>query len=127
MAGFEGHEVSPDIRALIRDYGVGHVILFARNVAEPAQVAGLVRELQEVARAAGHDLPLFVAVDQEGGRVARLREPWTVWPPLRAVGRLRSDDHARQMGRRWPRSCARAAFAGTSPRSWTWTATRRTR
>jgi beta-N-acetylhexosaminidase len=61
-------------------------------------VAGLVRELQEVALAAGHDLPLFVAVDQEGGRVARLREPWTVWPPLRAVGRLRSDDHARQMG-----------------------------
>jgi len=98
MAGFEGHEVSPDIRALIRDYGVGNVILFARNVAEPAQVAGLVRELQEVARDAGHDLPLFVAVDQEGGRVARLREPWTVWPPLRAVGRLRSDDHARQMG-----------------------------
>jgi beta-N-acetylhexosaminidase len=98
MVGFSGHEPSPDVRVLIRDYGVGHVILFARNVAEPEQVAGLVRELQEIARDAGHDLPLFVAVDQEGGRVARLKAPWTVWPPLRAVGRLGSEDHARRLG-----------------------------
>lgn len=98
MVGFSGHEASADVRVLIRDYGVGHVILFARNVAEPEQVAGLVRELQEIARDAGHDLPLFVAVDQEGGRVARLKAPWTVWPPPRAVGRLGSEEHARRLG-----------------------------
>jgi beta-N-acetylhexosaminidase len=98
MVGFSGHEASADVRVLIRDYGVGHVILFARNVAEPEQVAELVRELQEIARDAGHDLPLFVAVDQEGGRVARLKAPWTVWPPLRAVGRLGSEEHARRLG-----------------------------
>jgi beta-N-acetylhexosaminidase len=98
MVGFDGKEPSADVRALIRDYGVGHVILFSRNVAEPEQVAELVRELQGIARDAGHDLPLFVAVDQEGGRVARLKAPWTVWPPLRALGRLGSDDHARRMG-----------------------------
>jgi beta-N-acetylhexosaminidase len=98
MVGFEGHEASADVKALIKDYGVSHVVLFARNVASPEQVADLVRELQATARAAGHDLPLIVAVDQEGGRVARLREPWTVWPPLRAVGRLASEDHARRMG-----------------------------
>jgi beta-N-acetylhexosaminidase len=98
MVGFEGHEPSADLRALIRQYGVGHVILFARNVASPEQVAELVRELQSLARDAGHDLPLMVGVDQEGGRVARLREPWTVWPSLRALGRLASDDYARRMG-----------------------------
>jgi beta-N-acetylhexosaminidase len=98
MVGFLGHEASADVRVLIRDYGVGHVILFARNVAEPEQVAELVRELQEIARDAGHDRPLFVAVDQEGGRVARLKAPWTVWPPLRALGRLRSEEHARRLG-----------------------------
>jgi beta-N-acetylhexosaminidase len=37
-------------------------------------------------------------VDQEGGRVARLREPWTVWPPLRALGRAGSEELARRMG-----------------------------
>jgi len=98
MVGFDGHTASPDVKHMIRDLGVGHVILFARNVAEPEQVADLVRELQSVAREARHDLPLLVAVDQEGGRVARLREPWTLWPPQRAIGRVGSDDLARRMG-----------------------------
>jgi beta-N-acetylhexosaminidase len=98
IVGFDGLAASADVRALIRDYGAGHVLLFARNVDSPEQVADLVRELQGIARDAGHDRPLFVAVDQEGGRVARLRKPWTVWPPLRALGRLGSEDHARRMG-----------------------------
>src|SRR5512134_3107371 len=98
MVGFEGQAASADVRTLIRDFGVGHVILFARNVAEPEQVAELVRELQGIARDAGHELPLMVAVDQEGGRVARLRAPWTLWPPPRALGRVGSEDHARRLG-----------------------------
>jgi len=98
MVGFDGPEASGDVKRLIREFGVGHVILFARNVESPEQVAELVRELQSIARLAGHETPLLVAVDQEGGRVARLREPWTVWPPLRAVGRVGSEDVARRMG-----------------------------
>jgi len=98
MVGFEGHTASPDVKALIRDFGVGGVVLFARNVAAPEQVAELVRELQSVARDAAHERPLLVAVDQEGGRVARLKEPWTVWPAARAVGRVGSEETARQMG-----------------------------
>jgi beta-N-acetylhexosaminidase len=98
MVGFEGHAMSADLRKLVRDYGAGGVILFARNVDTPEQVADLVREVQSAARDAGHELPLLVGVDQEGGRVARLGEPWTVWPPLRAVGRAGSDDLARRMG-----------------------------
>jgi beta-N-acetylhexosaminidase len=99
MAGFHGLEASADIKRLIRDYGVGGVILFARNVDGPEQVADLVRELQAAARAARHADPLLVAVDQEGGRVARLRAPWTEWPPLRLVGQAGSEDLAREMGR----------------------------
>jgi beta-N-acetylhexosaminidase len=73
-------------------------VLFARNVAEPEQVADLVRELQSAARDAGHELPLLIAVDQEGGRVARLKQPWTLWPAARAVGRVGSEELARQVG-----------------------------
>jgi beta-N-acetylhexosaminidase len=98
MVGFEGLEPSTDVRHLLRHYGVGSVILFARNVDDPVQVAELVRELQALARDAGQALPLLVAVDQEGGRVQRLRGPWTVWPPQRALGRLASDELARRMG-----------------------------
>ena len=98
MVGFDGQAASPDVKRMIREYGVGHVVLFERNVDAPEQVAELVRELQGVARDAGHALPLLVAVDQEGGRVARLREPWTIWPPMRAVGRTGSEDIARKVG-----------------------------
>ncbi len=98
MVGFDGLEASADVKRLIRDLGVGSVILFARNVDAPEQVAELTRELQSCARDAGHDLPLLVAVDQEGGRVQRLRAPWTVWPPLRALGVVGSDDVARRFG-----------------------------
>ena len=98
MVGFQGYEASKDVKHLIREYGVGSVILFARNVDAPEQLAELVRELQETAKDAGHDLPLLVTVDQEGGRVARLRAPWTLWPPLRAVGRSDSEETAREMG-----------------------------
>ena len=85
MVGFDGLAASADIRRLIREFGLGHVILFARNVDSPEQVAELVRELQAIAREAGHDLPLLIAIDQEGGKVQRLRAPWTVWPPLPAT------------------------------------------
>ena len=98
MVGFEGLSASADVRWLIRSLGAGHIILFARNVDRPEQVADLVRELQGVARDAGHERPLLVAVDQEGGRVARLREPWTLWPPARIVGRAGSEGLASRAG-----------------------------
>ena len=110
MIGFDGLEVSPDVKRLIREFGVGHVILFARNVAGPEQVAGLNRELQETARDAGHDTPLLIAVDQEGGRVARMGPPWTVWPPLRGLGRTGSEDLARRMGAALAAECASAGI-----------------
>jgi len=98
LVGFAGKTASPDAKSLIRDYGAGHVILLPRNVDRPEQVADLVRELQAVARDAGHELPLLVWVDQEGGRVAALGDPWTAWPSPRAVGRTGSEDVARRMG-----------------------------
>jgi beta-N-acetylhexosaminidase len=98
LVGFDGFTASADVKHLIRDFNVGCVILFARNVYGPEQVAELVRELQSEARAARHELPLLVAVDQEGGRVARLQAPWTLWPPLRALGRVGSEETARRMG-----------------------------
>jgi beta-N-acetylhexosaminidase len=98
MVGFDGHTASAELKHLLKEFGVGGVILFARNVDGPEQVAELVREVQAAARDAGHALPVLVGVDQEGGRVARLRAPWTVWPPLRALGRVGSEADAERMG-----------------------------
>jgi beta-N-acetylhexosaminidase len=91
--GFYGQGVTDDLRGLLAR-GVGGVILFSRNVGTPAEVLELNRDIK---RAAGR--PLLLAVDQEGGQVARLRRGFTELPPLRAVGAAGSAELARELGR----------------------------
>jgi beta-N-acetylhexosaminidase len=93
IIGFDGHRAPAETLSLVRA-GVGGVILFARNVASPEQVAELNRSL----KAAAHG-PLLSSVDQEGGRVARLRRPWTEWAPLRSLGATSDEELAHEMGR----------------------------
>ena len=45
MVGFDGHEASADVKRLIREYGVGHIIYFARNIASPEQVDAVLARL----------------------------------------------------------------------------------
>jgi beta-N-acetylhexosaminidase len=73
VIGFDGMIVDADLRRMISEYHVGGVILFARNVQSPQQVAVLTNELQKIALESGSP-GLFIAIDQEGGRVARLTE-----------------------------------------------------
>ena len=81
--GFDGLEMNDHARSMI-DAGCGAVIIFARNIATPAQVASLTAAMKR--RAAPR--PLLVMVDQEGGRVARFRAPrFTDIPSARRVGR----------------------------------------
>jgi beta-N-acetylhexosaminidase len=92
--GFHGTLPSIDVLELIRR-GVHGVILFSRNVESAEQVAALVAELKRAA-----DRPLLVAIDQEGGRVARLRAPqgFTELPPMRALGETGDAVLAREVG-----------------------------
>src|SRR5687768_4373466 len=83
IAGFAGHSIPAELRALAREFDLGGVVFFARNVESPEQVAALSHDAQALAR----ELPLWVSVDQEGGRVARLKAPFTVWPPMLTLGR----------------------------------------
>jgi beta-N-acetylhexosaminidase len=62
----------PELARLISDYDIGGVILFAENLANVEQIVQLNRDLQRAAAAGRLKLPLFIAIDQEGGRVARL-------------------------------------------------------
>ena len=95
IAGFAGHSIPADLRALAREFDLGGVILFARNVESPEQVAEIAREAQSLVQ----ELPLWVSVDQEGGRVARLKAPFTVWPPMLTLGRSANEDLARRFAR----------------------------
>jgi len=92
--GFHGTSPSAEVLDLVRR-GVYGVVLFGRNVESAEQVAELVASLK---RAAGR--PLLVSIDQEGGRVARLRAPqgFTELPPMRALGAARDPELARAVG-----------------------------
>jgi len=83
IGSLPGTTIPRELRSLAREFQLGGVILFARNIEAPEQVAELSRDVQSLAS----DVPLWVSIDQEGGRVARLRAPFTEWPPMAVLGR----------------------------------------
>jgi beta-N-acetylhexosaminidase len=91
IVGFDGHDVPAEVRSIAREFDLGGVIFFARNVESPEQVADLSRQSQALAT----EIPLWVSVDQEGGRVARLKRPFTEWPPMATLGRAAAPDSDR--------------------------------
>lgn len=80
MVGISGTSVSSEVRDLLDELNPCGVVLFSRNIEHPVQTAELTIGLQ---RYALHHGPqgLFIGVDQEGGRVRRLLEPFTSFPP----------------------------------------------
>ena len=67
MLGFAGEDLA-FLEAWAREEGLGGVILFARNLGAPEAIAALTERLRRLTP----DTPPLIAVDQEGGRVARL-------------------------------------------------------
>jgi beta-N-acetylhexosaminidase len=98
MIGFDGTAVDAELRGMIKDFHIGGVILFARNVQSPEQVARLTNELQTIALESGHP-GLVIAIDQEGGRVARLTEGTGVseFPSAMALGATGDPENAHRM------------------------------
>jgi beta-N-acetylhexosaminidase len=90
--GFHGKTMGDDLsRSLAR--GVGGVIFFSRNVGLPAELAELTSAIK---RQAGRAIPL--ALDQEGGKVARLRQGFSELPTMRALGETGNASLAREVG-----------------------------
>ena len=95
IVGFHGHTVPDDVRRIAREFDLGGVVFFGRNVVDPEQVTELSRESQALAS----EIPLWVSVDQEGGRVARLKRPFTEWPPMITLGRAGDEKLAERFAR----------------------------
>lgn len=79
MVGFDGTELNEDLTFLIDTLLVGGIILFSRNLVTPEQIRELCLSIQEHAKSCGQP-PLLIAIDQEGGQVARLKKPFTEFP-----------------------------------------------
>src|SRR5215212_9250133 len=93
VAGFEGAEIPVELKALAREFSIGGVVLFKRNVQDPDQVADLARQIELL----GGELSPWVAVDQEGG--AWVKRRFTEWPRMIVLGRSGSFDLARRFAR----------------------------
>ncbi|WP_442601766.1 beta-N-acetylhexosaminidase [Paenibacillus sp. KN14-4R] len=79
QCGFEGTVPTEDIKQLIQKQRIGGVLYFSRNVIDTDQVAKLSHDLQAVASESGV-APLWIAIDQEGGMVARLTDGVALMP-----------------------------------------------
>ncbi|MGO9570898.1 MAG: beta-N-acetylhexosaminidase [Desulfomonilaceae bacterium] len=80
LVGFNGTALTSEVRGLIDDLNPSGVVLFSRNIVDPSQTAQLNHDLQRHARTQWGE-GIFIGVDQEGGRVRRLREPFLAFPP----------------------------------------------
>ncbi|MFT6396273.1 MAG: beta-N-acetylhexosaminidase [Bradymonadia bacterium] len=94
VAGFDGPSLPKHVAAALREGSLGGVILFARNVDTPDQVASLNAQVY----ATRQDRLPIVSVDQEGGRVQRIKEPATRIPPMGMVGAANDADLCAKVG-----------------------------
>jgi beta-N-acetylhexosaminidase len=97
MAGFYGTELPASVTKAFLAGERGGAVLFKRNLTEDlAQIADLTGALRDACKP---DLPPLVAVDQEGGRVARLPRPALQLPPMQTLGRLGNVELVRRLAR----------------------------
>lgn len=85
MIGLPGLEIDDSTKRFINDFRINNFILFSRNVESPDQLRQLCSDIQNACQQAGVGKPL-ISIDQEGGTVARLPEPFTQFEDARIYG-----------------------------------------
>lgn len=94
MIGIRGTRVNDDTSYMLNEYAIGGVILFDRNMQSREQVTSFNKQLQENRYG---ELPLFIAIDEEGGKVARMRYSFEPPPSQREI----ADSKDFQQAEKW--------------------------
>ena len=96
MFGFHGRSVaaSPELETMVGTHHVGGVVLLAINAHDPQQLSDLTAELQSLATSSGAGIPLFVAINHEGGIVVHITEGVTEFPGNMAVAATGQPEYA---------------------------------
>lgn len=89
MIGLEGPTLTGSEAEFMAENNIGGVTLFARNLHTPEQIHKLCTDLYQLKNRMPSKMPPFIAIDMEGGRVHRLKSPFTQWPSL---GKLAATD-----------------------------------
>lgn len=78
-AGFDGYELTKELKELIDEYKIGNIILFTRNIKDIKQLYALDKEIHEYIIEKTGIMP-FISIDQEGGMVTRIMDGATFCP-----------------------------------------------
>nr|WP_255550379.1 beta-N-acetylhexosaminidase [Sporosarcina sp. E16_3] len=89
VIGVEGTSYSGEMDNLIRNYHVGGVIIMGRNVATTTEMLQLINDIKKANEP--NKSPLFISVDEEGGRVSRLPAGLPKLPPSAEIGKLNDE------------------------------------
>ena len=96
IVGFDGISINEEALDYIEDLKVGGFILFARNIVDEGQTLNLLNDLKEAN--SNNDLPLFLSIDEEGGRVSRLPDSFVKIPEMIKVGDMNNEDLSYEIG-----------------------------
>lgn len=84
IVGFEGTEINQEIISFIEELKVGGFILFSRNIEDENKTLKLLNNIKEAN--SDNDIPLFLSIDEEGGRVSRLPKAFKRLPEAIKLG-----------------------------------------
>lgn len=107
VTALPGTEAGAQAETAIGEYQVGGVILFRSNIESGAQLTGLLNSLQSLN---GDHVPLFLCVDQEGGRVDRMPSEVLRTPSAQRVGGSQSPETAQEYGAVLALACGAFGF-----------------
>jgi len=88
-----GKKLKPEYRKFIEKYQIGGVTLFNYNIKSKTQLKSFIKELQSVSK-----IPMFISVDQEGGRITRYKKGNFLPPSPYLMGKLNDEDIVKKVG-----------------------------
>ncbi|CAK7009108.1 beta-N-acetylhexosaminidase [Tissierella sp. P1] len=96
IVGFDGIGINEEIVRSIEDFKVGGFILFARNIVDENQTLKLLNDIKDANT--NNDIPLFLSIDEEGGKVSRLPKSFAKLPEAMKIGKKNDKDISYRTG-----------------------------
>ena len=97
VVGIEGYDLNDDTKSLVEKYKVGGVILFPYNIQDAKQLLNFLNSLKIENQQ--NKIPLFLSVDEEGGRITRMPKEFKKFPTNKAIGKINDETFSNNIGR----------------------------
>jgi beta-N-acetylhexosaminidase len=96
FAGIEGERLTPESKRLINQYKIGGIIFYEGNISTPGQTVSLINQIKTENH--NNPLPLFLGIDEEGGRITRLPASVMKHPSNQHIGQVNDGQYAYDLG-----------------------------